>query len=50
MTFPVEMVAELAQHPNVIGIKDSSGSLERIRNCRGDKNSASADGDGDTCF
>jgi dihydrodipicolinate synthase/N-acetylneuraminate lyase len=28
---PIELVAELAQHPNIIGIKDSSGSLERIR-------------------
>jgi dihydrodipicolinate synthase/N-acetylneuraminate lyase len=28
---PVELIAELAQHPNIIGIKDSSGSLERIR-------------------
>ena len=28
---PVEIVAELAQHPNIIGIKDSSGSLERIQ-------------------
>ncbi|HEX3435450.1 MAG TPA: dihydrodipicolinate synthase family protein [Pseudacidobacterium sp.] len=27
---PVELVAELAQHPNIIGIKDSSGSIERI--------------------
>jgi 4-hydroxy-2-oxoglutarate aldolase len=27
----VPMVAELAQHPNIIGIKDSSGSLERIK-------------------
>jgi dihydrodipicolinate synthase/N-acetylneuraminate lyase len=27
---PVEMVAELANHPNIIAIKDSSGSLERI--------------------
>ena len=27
----VELVAELAQHPNIIGIKDSSGSVERIR-------------------
>jgi dihydrodipicolinate synthase/N-acetylneuraminate lyase len=27
---PVEIVAELAQHPNIIGIKDSSGSLPRI--------------------
>jgi 4-hydroxy-2-oxoglutarate aldolase len=29
--FPVEMVAELAQHPNIIGIKDSSGSVDRIQ-------------------
>ncbi len=28
--FPVEVVAELAAHPNIIGIKDSSGSVERI--------------------
>lgn len=28
---PVAMIAELAQHPNIIGIKDSSGSLDRIR-------------------
>jgi len=28
---PVEMVAELAQHPNIIAIKDSSGSIDRIR-------------------
>ena len=28
---PVEMVAELAQHSNIIAIKDSSGSLERIK-------------------
>jgi dihydrodipicolinate synthase/N-acetylneuraminate lyase len=27
---PVEVVAELAQHPNILGIKDSSGSVERI--------------------
>jgi dihydrodipicolinate synthase/N-acetylneuraminate lyase len=27
---PVEVVAELAQHPNVIGIKESSGKMERI--------------------
>lgn len=27
---PTEVVAELAQHPNIIGIKDSSGRLERI--------------------
>jgi len=28
---PVELIAELAQHPNILGIKDSSGSLDRIR-------------------
>jgi dihydrodipicolinate synthase/N-acetylneuraminate lyase len=27
---PVEIVAELAQHPNIIGIKDSSGNMERV--------------------
>ena len=28
---PIDVVAELAQHPNIIGIKESSGSLERVR-------------------
>jgi len=28
---PMEMIAELANHPNIIGIKDSSGSVDRIR-------------------
>ena len=28
---PVELVSELAQHPNIIGIKDSNGDVERIR-------------------
>ncbi len=27
---PIEAVAELAQHPNIIAMKDSSGSVERI--------------------
>jgi dihydrodipicolinate synthase/N-acetylneuraminate lyase len=28
---PIAVVAELAQHPNILGIKDSSGSMDRIR-------------------
>jgi len=28
---PIEVIAELAQHPNMIGLKDSSGDVERIR-------------------
>lgn len=28
---PADVVAELAQHPNIIGIKDSAGSVDRIR-------------------
>ena len=28
---PIAMIAELAEHPNIIGIKDSSGSLDRIK-------------------
>lgn len=27
---PVELIAELAQHPNIIGVKDSSGNLDRL--------------------
>lgn len=30
LEIPVEVVAELAQHPNIIAIKDSSGSVERV--------------------
>jgi dihydrodipicolinate synthase/N-acetylneuraminate lyase len=30
LEIPLEVVAELAQHPNIIGIKDSSGSVERV--------------------
>src|ERR1700678_324252 len=29
-SIPVDLIAELAQHPNIIGIKDSSGDLKRI--------------------
>jgi len=28
---PIEVIAELSAHPNIIGIKDSSGSVDRIR-------------------
>jgi dihydrodipicolinate synthase/N-acetylneuraminate lyase len=28
---PIDLIAELAQHPNIIGIKDSSGNVDRIR-------------------
>jgi len=28
---PIEVAAELANHPNILGIKDSSGDLQRIR-------------------
>ncbi len=28
---PIELIAELAHHPNIVGIKDSSGSVGRIR-------------------
>lgn len=27
---PIEMIAELSAHPNIIGIKDSSGNVDRI--------------------
>jgi len=28
---PLEVITELAQHPNIIGLKESSGSVERVR-------------------
>ncbi|MGB6870935.1 MAG: dihydrodipicolinate synthase family protein, partial [Acidobacteriaceae bacterium] len=30
LDIPVEVAAELAQHPNIVAIKESSGSLERL--------------------
>jgi 4-hydroxy-2-oxoglutarate aldolase len=27
---PLDVIAELAQHPNIVGIKDSSGDLKRV--------------------
>jgi dihydrodipicolinate synthase/N-acetylneuraminate lyase len=30
LELPVELAAELAEHPNIIGIKDSSGNVERL--------------------
>lgn len=30
LEIPIEVVADLAQHPNIIAIKDSSGSLDRL--------------------
>jgi dihydrodipicolinate synthase/N-acetylneuraminate lyase len=30
-SIPIEVIGELAFHPNIIGIKDSSGSVERIK-------------------
>jgi dihydrodipicolinate synthase/N-acetylneuraminate lyase len=35
-----ELVAELAQHPNIIGLKDSSGNLERLAKIVGATRSA----------
>ncbi len=31
LQIPIEVIGELANHPNIIGIKDSSGSVERIQ-------------------
>jgi 4-hydroxy-2-oxoglutarate aldolase len=28
---PAELVIELAEHPNLIGIKESSGDVEKVR-------------------
>jgi 4-hydroxy-2-oxoglutarate aldolase len=30
-SIPIEVIAELASHPNILGIKDSSGDIERIK-------------------
>ncbi len=31
LEIPLEVVEQLSQHPNIIGLKDSSGSVDRIR-------------------
>lgn len=31
LELPLEVVAELAEHPNIIAIKDSSGSMDRLK-------------------
>ena len=41
---PVEVVAELAEHPNIIGIKDSSGSVETDSRAGGGDSSRRRDG------
>lgn len=33
MTIPVEVVAELSKHPNIVGLKDSERDLERMDAC-----------------
>lgn len=33
MTIPVEVVARLADHPNIVGLKDSERDLERMAQC-----------------
>jgi len=30
-SIPIKVIAELSMHPNILGIKDSSGSVDRIR-------------------
>ncbi|WP_263357737.1 dihydrodipicolinate synthase family protein [Acidicapsa ligni] len=31
LEIPLEVITELAQHPNILGLKESSGSVERVR-------------------
>ena len=33
MTIPVEVVKRLADHPNIVGLKDSERDLERMQQC-----------------
>ena len=45
---PAELVIELAEHPNLIGIKESSGDVEKVRGMvEGTRHiTAKRDGDG----
>ncbi len=48
---PIEVVAELAMHPNIVGMKDSSGNVERIAELvQGHALGQKADGSGHHCF
>ncbi len=48
---PIEVVAELAMHPNIVGMKDSSGNVERIAELvKATRSAQKADGYGNHCL